>query len=288
MTQHEKERTMTDSALVPRDDNAGLMTFGQTELDPGDIKLPRIKLLQAQSGEVADSLGSVGDFYNTLTNENYGPTLGFLPILPFKQRIMLVREERKEEIDAALVAAELPPLADDAKGLVCRSFDMIRGNGDPGVLCGGDVAEGIPPCPLAVWDGRKPPFCSETYNVAAVTEDGSLIVLSFSKSSASVGKQLFSIIRMGGRQAKMFELASRSERGARGNYQVPLVRVAGPAAPELIREANDWAAQLRGARTLDVTPDDDDAAEPVVTSPVSTAGAQPSTGKGKSKADEPF
>lgn len=244
---------MTESTLpVPAQPaDTGLMTFGQTNLDPGDVIMPRVKLLQAQSEEISDATldVKVGDWFNTLTQIGYGPTLRFVPILPFKQRVFLVRSERIAVINAALTGAGLEPFEKDASGLKCRSYDMEQGQGSPGIACH--------ECPLSAWNGTEPPLCSETYNVAATSEEGELIVLSFQKSSARVGKQLFSMIRMRpGAQATVFEATSFSEKGSKGTYQVPRIRPIERAAPELIRQVMTWAQQLKGV-TLDVTPEDE-------------------------------
>lgn len=227
--------------------DSGLMSFGQTNLDPGDLIMPRVKLLQAQSTEVADGEGVVGDFYNTLTTINYGQSLRFVPISPFKQRIFLVRSEKRAVVNAALAGGGLDELGPDADGLRCRSYDMVMGTGSPGIACDA--------CPLSKWDDLTPPLCTETYNVAAATDEGELIVLSFSRSSARVGKQLFSMIRMrpGARQT-IFEAVSKAEKGKLGNYSVPTIKPVEMAPPELVRQVNTWASQLQGV-TIDVTPE---------------------------------
>jgi len=229
---------------------AGLMSFGQTRLDPGDLIMPRVKLLQAQSAEVADEAGVPGDFYNTLTSINYGSTLRFVPISPFKQRIFMVRSERRAAINAVLASGGLDEIPADADGLRCRSYDMEHGTGSPGIACD--------ECPLSKWDDNNPPFCTETYNVAASSEEGELIVLSFSRSSARTGKQLFSMIRMRpGARATVFEATSRAEKGKLGNFSVPIIKPVGPAAPELVRQVNLWATQLQGV-TINVNPESDE------------------------------
>lgn len=246
---------MTSENLpVPAEHGAGLMSFGQTRLDAGDLILPRIKLVQAQSQEVSDGLAQAGQFFNTLTNEVLDNVV-FVPIVPFKQRIMLVRGEKRPVINQALKAANLPEISSDFEGLACRSYDMEVGNGTPGIACGD--------CPLSQWDEQEPPLCSETYNVAGVSEYGDLLVLSFSKSSARQGKQLFSMIRvMPGAQGRLFTMTSKSERGKKGTYFAPVVTPGGPAPTELVRQVRTWASQLEGA-VLNVTPEDDEAAAPV-------------------------
>lgn len=239
--------TTDQTALVPQQESG--ITLGQQHVDAGDLILPRIKIVQNMSGEVADKKAAPGDFFNTLTGENLGAEFQFIPIITFKQRILLVRKERRDAISAAL-GLELS----EGDGLKCRSYDMIQGIGEPGIACG--------ECPLSQWDGNQPPLCSETYNVAALTVDGDLVILSMAKSGAKTGKRLFSMLRLqaGAPWAKTYKVATRQEKNDQGNFFVPDVSVvAGEVpAPELMKLAERWNRELGGRTTLDVTPDEDD------------------------------
>jgi hypothetical protein len=243
---------MNEQAMVPVPDNR--ITFGQTHLDPSDIVVPRVKVLQAMSAEVTDVEGAkVGDFYNTLTNELYGARLAFVPLMPFKQRILLVRAERRDRIEAAL-GAEIS----EGDGLKCRSFDMVHGQGEPGILC--------EQCPLSVWVGNVPPLCTETYNLAATSETGELIVLSFSKSGARTGKQLFSALRLTPvvPWTYLYSLTSKMVQNDQGRFAVPTFKREGATTSEQRDQALYWARQLDGM-TLNVAPDvavDESAEEP--------------------------
>lgn len=241
---------MTDSAMIPASDSG--ITLGQTHLDAGDLILPRVKVVQQMSAEAAEKKAEPGDFFNTLTGERYGNELTFIPILPFKQRVLLVRSERREKIEAAL-GADLS----EGDGLKCRSYDMIQGVGEPGIACG--------QCPLSQWgDGNVPPLCTETYNVSALTDDGDLIILSFSKSGAKTGKRLFSMLRLqsGAPWRRVYKATTTLTRNDQGNFFVPDVAVVGGEvpAPELLRLAETWNRTL-GGQVIDVTPDDDSAPE---------------------------
>lgn len=243
---------MTDLPAVPAAPDS-LMSFGQTQLRPQDLVIPRVKVAQAISREVADKQAEAGDFVNTLTGESYGPTLDILPILPFMQRVLLVRKERRDAIEDALGEK-----IGEQDGLLCRSFDMIHGIGVPGLLCETE-------CPLSQWrtdDGvNKPPLCTETYNVAAATTIGELVVIGMSKSGAKTGKRLFSVIRMSSPGAapwtRIISLKTRAERNDQGNFFVPDFQVSKERPDDgQIRDALSWARQLRGVQ-IDVTPDDE-------------------------------
>lgn len=252
---------MTESRELVPQQQAG-MTLGQQQLDPGDIVPPRVKIVQQMSAEAQggkDARAEPGEFWNTLTQANYGTEVSFIPILVFKQRIFLVRRERREKADAQLGAAGFTELS-EGDGLKCRSFDMFQGIGEPGIECD--------QCPLSRWtDGQTPPLCSETYNVAALTADtGELIILSFSKSSAKTGKRVFSMIRMSTAKpwSRVLHASTRQETNDLGTFFVPDVRLAGDQspAPELLRQAEFWNRELGGRQSIEVTPDEDEEVAP--------------------------
>lgn len=235
---------------------APALSFGQTSLDAGDFIPPRVKVVQQMSDEAAQKKASPGDFFNTLTGECYGESLRFIPIMPFKQRILLVRSDRRPQIEAVLGR----PLS-EGDGLKCRSFDMFKGIGDPGEDC--------PMCPLSQWGEatNTPPLCTETYNMAALTELGDLIILGFQKSSAKVGKRLFSMTRLsaGAPWTKTYVAKTHAEKNDKGNFFVPDITVEGPTPTELLAVAANWAQQLGGV-VIDVTAQADDEAPAMATS----------------------
>jgi hypothetical protein len=227
------------------------MSLGQTHLDASDLILPRIKVVQQMSAEANDERAKAGEFFDTLRGRALGTELRFIPLLPFKQRVFLVRDQKRVAAAIALEAAGLPTLS-EGDGLKCRSLNMFQGIGEPGILCN--------ECPLSKWtDGNTPPLCSETYNVAAMSELGEMMILSFSKSSAKTGKRLFSMLRMSGIDAlpwaRIYEAKTRKEKNDQGTFFVPDVTDTGEATPtELLAQARKWATVLEGA-PIDVTPE---------------------------------
>ena len=226
------------------------ITFGQEHLDATDFIPPRVKVVQAMSQEAVDGKAKVGEFFNTLTGENYGSVLRFIPLTTFKNRVLIVRPEKRDEINEVLTGAGLPASV-EGDGLQCRSLDMVQGTGTPGMDCA--------VCPLAEWRGPKiPPLCSESYNITAMNELGDLIILSFSKSAAKTGKKLISTMRM--RREKpwtsVFELSTRTEKNDRGSFAVPDFRQTADRTDDaLLRQAQTWLSVVTG-RVIDVTPDD--------------------------------
>lgn len=233
-----------------------VLTFGQSQLRPGDFIPPRVKIIQAQSQEVADGRASPGELWNTLTSENFGTQLEFLPLAIFMNRLLFARPERIDTINELLSDAGLPGLDPSANGLVCRSTDMLRGSGTPGIECAS--------CPLSVWRGSEPPLCGEVWNLAAMTELGDLVILSFSRSSAKVGKRVASMLRLsrGAPWSQYWQISTRQEKGRRGIYFVPEVqKISKRPNPDIVTWAASWAQQLGAMGPIDMTPVDEDEAE---------------------------
>jgi len=232
-------------AIEPYRANTGIQ-LGQTALEGTDFIPPRVKIVQAMSAEAnaEEEAAKVGDLLNTLTGENYGGKLRFVPLLPFKQRVFLIREERRAAVEAAYGS----PAPEGSSGLSCRSLDMVSGRGWPGINCEA--------CPLSRWGAdNTPPLCSETYNIAAMTELGDLVFLSFSKSSAKVGKRLFSMLRLRHDKpwARFHEITTHKTTNAKGTFAVPDVKATSDVTPpELLRVAEEWMRQLAGVQ-IDVT-----------------------------------
>lgn len=235
-------------SLVPTNNQ---IEVGATNLGAGDFIPPRVKVVQQMAKEAADKKAEAGDFYNTLTGQNYGPSLTVVPLFTFQNRVFITRAgDRKKEADAKLVAAGLEPLPADADGLMCRSVDTVVGNGDPGIRCAD--------CPLAQWEGRTgAPLCSETYNLVAITEEGDVVFIGMSKSSAKVGKRINSVLRMTTRSpwASMWKFTTTQESNTKGIFYVPdFTAHVEQTPPELMGEAARFARMFAGA-PIDVTED---------------------------------
>lgn len=239
-----------DTSLVPAP--AANLQLGQTTLQGNNLILPRVKIVQMMSDENAKGLAKAGDFYNTLTSESYGSEVKFLPLQPFMNRVLLVRDEKRVKAEKA---AKIK--FSEGDGLKCRSHDMVVGVGEPGGDC--------QTCPLAQWgEKNEAPLCSEVYNLAALTEYGDLVILQFQKSSAKAGRKLFSMLRFAGAGkapwARFMVAATHDETiKGKGTFAVPVVTVTQETPPtELIKQAQWWARELGAAGPLDVTPEDDD------------------------------
>lgn len=131
--------------------------------------VPRLKLMQALSPEVADGVAKDGDMVNSITKENYGTSLEFIPILAAKSRILW-----------------LPRI--DGGGIACSAPDGKHGsvNGDCTI------------CNRKSWQGKTPPECTGVLNFISLVlkKDAKpdLACVGFIKTSYVAGKSLLNIL----------------------------------------------------------------------------------------------
>jgi hypothetical protein len=146
-------------------------SWGDTEIQAGDLKTPRIVVLNGMSEAVGDGLGKPGEFFNLGTGRALGTQMHFIPLGYFSGRLYFKDRE-----------------------LVCRSTD--RTHGDPG----GVDAHGKPTtlcmsCVYSKWNYKTPPECDVVYNypVLIMTKDNSqpqVAFLSFRGTANDAARQL--------------------------------------------------------------------------------------------------
>jgi hypothetical protein len=196
-----------------------------------DLIMPKVKISQGLSKTnmvFAQSRGKegvgMGSWYHTTTNRNLGETLYFIPVDMRKSR----------------------SLFEQGKGLVCRSFDLVHGEGDPGILCEGTLEElntvpsGERGCSYRLWtqgaDGRRvPPPCQETYNFPGLIvidpenpEETELLTAMLQLRSTGTGaaKAINTNVQSYGGgvwHSVVVEIAIESQHNTRGPFFVPVV-----------------------------------------------------------------
>lgn len=142
------------------------------ELDSSDIIVPRITVLQGLSPEVSQGLGTPGNFFIQGLNMVMGKQIEFVVLMRNKTRIRWV------------------PI-NEGGGILCRSFDSKKGEGNPG----GDCAA----CPLKEWSGATAPACDVYENVIVRlrgSDDMIPMVLSGSRTKLKPIKQLNTLLMM--------------------------------------------------------------------------------------------
>lgn len=149
-------------AVEPVSARGGAIALPQVDLsrqlDASDFILPKLQLVQAMSKTntlAAATRGTqgvpMGNWYHSSSNRNLGDVVYFVPVDMRKARSYFKTGE----------------------GLLCRSFDMLHGEGDPGIECEGTFEERhtLPEaqrgCPLRLFPPKGTPGgppCGESYN----------------------------------------------------------------------------------------------------------------------------
>lgn len=135
-----------------------------------DILIPRVKLLQAGSPEVNDLGLEPGHFCNSITKEDYGTEIVFVPIALYKTRIYF----------------------DEDNQIVCSSEDFENPRSEI-EDCGPTCAE----CPRKDWNEKaktqkeKQPDCDMFYNFPSLLAGrNEPMALSFSATKLRTAKEL--------------------------------------------------------------------------------------------------
>lgn len=127
-------------------DNRGFEEVGQK-----DIKIPMLRICQSMSPYRQKSDPKYvqdleeGQYFNTITKQNYGSKILVVPLMMFHTRLRFGK---------------------DGQGLLCRAMTGLIGVGDPG----GDCAK----CSMSQWlttpraDGSRRPECDQYKNYACV------------------------------------------------------------------------------------------------------------------------
>jgi hypothetical protein len=236
----------------------GVPPMGLENFSREDITLPRLGLCQALSPQCSESDPKYidglrpGNFFNSITRENYGKTVQLVPLLFYKTRILF------------------GPM-DEGGGLRCQAPDNMIGVGEPGGTC--------IKCPLSQFqkDGSKPE-CLQFFNYAAlVVRDGNvspegLLVTSFKSSALKVAKDWNAFIRIRNLDifAGVYEFASVERKNDIGRWFEPVVTPAGNVSREVYEAAKMAYAAVGDLNrqgklrhdVADLNPAVSDAAEP--------------------------
>ena len=169
--------------------------YGFEGIGREDIALPRIKLLQAGSDEIASSNVSPGEWLNTLSGQSYGTQFEFIPISVWKSRTLFAKNR------------------DDSP--ICRSADGFISV--DGYRC-------MTECPhdrAWEWKDSIPPLCAQAYNYLILpVEDPFPALISLMKTSLKTGKALNTLLMAARCPAWywVYEFYSIRESNQKGTY----------------------------------------------------------------------
>lgn len=225
------------------------------QLDIGDMVVPKIRISQAMSKTntlFAQTRGregiGMGSWYHTTGNKELGQTIYFVPVDMRKSRAMFAA----------------------GQGLICRSFDLLQGEGDPGILCEGTQEERLTVprdqrgCAYRLWDRDKtpnaPPPCGVTYNYPGLVivdidnpEKSPLLqgMLQLRSSSTGAAKEMNTVVmtEAGGIwHDTIFELTIEPKTNAKGTFFVPVAklhdRTDEPEYARILKRAEGFARSM--------------------------------------------
>lgn len=233
------------------------------KIDAGDLIMPKLRLSQAMSKAntlFATSKGTagvgMGSWYVSSSGQNLGDTVYFIPVDMRKSRAMFVQ----------------------GQGLMCRSFDLLQGEGDPGIACEGTyeerltVPEAHRGCPLRLWNDKTPPKCGVTYNYPGyVIEDIEnpastkmiQVILQLRSASTVHAKTINTFVMNEGGgvwQDVILELGVEAKSNMKGTFYVPVVdffdNTSAPEFARIKRRADAMARQM-GSQGLRASIEDD-------------------------------
>lgn len=235
---------------------------GFEEVGQGDIKIPRLALAQALSPQLDETEPNhipgleKGDFFNTVTGQNFGPSVKFVPLLKFSNRIFF-RDKKK------------------GGGIICRSDDMKHGSIERGTYEDGIYGGDCSTCPMARFGTAKNgegkgTACSEFKNfpVLIVQESGlvdpaSLVIASMKSSALDAAKDLIGKARarrLANNQpapmyAGIYKMVNKPKKYTEGTTLVPIIDNAGWVASgdkQTVKATFDFMHELREQGRLKV------------------------------------
>ena len=198
-----------------------------------DILMPRVAVLQGLSELVTEGKGVMGDLADSLSGENFGKEITFIPLFLFKTRVAFKTGE----------------------GLV-----MMSRNGMTITQASDEYKDRIgQPCddvPEAQWNGTEPPLLSKVFNFPSVIvgKEGEMpICITFLRTGMKAGKILTSLIARSAEDtfARKYKLSTRDEKNDKGTYAVPVIELVGVCSDDEYAAAKKWYSMLR-SKTIDV------------------------------------
>lgn len=209
--------TMADAPAFLK--HAQAETVGLNNMGRGDITMPRLAMCQSNTPQrkkadpkYIEGL-SEGDYFNTVTGENHGGRLLFVPVHFYKSRILF------KDLD-------------EGGGILCQAPNALEGQGEPG----GECAR----CPMAQFSKDERPACHLFMNWFIVVMDtlkdrptiDKMIVLSFKSTGLKAAKDLNSLMRQRKAAgynsfASVMELTSVPQKNQYGEFYVPVMKPAG-------------------------------------------------------------
>lgn len=222
-----------EEGTSPNDETSLALTSPQTSMsaysntpmiDTSDVFIPKLRLAQALTAEVTNGTAKSGQWVISGEDPMAKPVI-----------VPLLMNRRRELRDP-----------DENRQIMCRSFDSVKGVGNPG----GDCAT----CPMAKWTegkkgkGNSAPQCNFIYSyVVYVVDLDQVVILEFSRTSIAAGKMLNTIIMQKGLGKFAVQLSSNSAKNGRGQtFYSPVINGA-KVTDKVMKIAKDKSDDMFGA-----------------------------------------
>ena len=216
------------------------------EVGTTDLIMPKLKICQAMSKVSREGIPQ-GNYYHSTLNEDLGKTIRIIPVDMRKNRSLFKQ----------------------GTGILCRSFDMLQGEGNPGILCEGTpeeratLPEKARGCPLRLWTkdeetGRNiPPQCSINYNYPVLIldpedpEDGPTkrAIISFRGTGAAIAKAINTMVTEQDLywNEAVIKLSTEEKSNAKGTFFVPTATFVGNSKGMAAERAKRFASTINAA-----------------------------------------
>lgn len=246
MTTEALAETPSAEELAKRDE--ALVSGALANIDAGELQLPRLKVGQQGTTEVADGKAKSGDFINSVTGKSYGDETEFITVYYYKGRLF----------------------ADDASGQTYSAHDQdVAPDNWPDQFAGKPFKD-IPEAeeqhkarandPDDDFQWGSGPEIQTTHNFIGFIPGEALPVrLSLKGTSTPAADKIKTLMNFAGKSpwASSVKLATKLK-GDKQPYYVVTATLGEQSTPDLIAQAQDLAQQVQDAEKITSADGDED------------------------------
>lgn len=230
---------------------------GTEALSSNALSPPRLKLIQALSPELEEISGlKPGDFFNNVSQENYGPIVRIIPAYLTEAYFLFT-----------------PRVPGVSGGLLARAIDGVHWSPPDGIfevkvdkkgtMATWKTRKTVLESGLAEWgtqdpsDKNSPPAATHAINCVVLLPeimDAGPMVLSFVRSALKTGKKFAGNLAMSRVPAfgRVFELTSLKVEGPSGPYYEPRLKATGFVADQNVYKVAEGTYEAAKAQGVDV------------------------------------
>lgn len=207
--------------VAPADDPEQFVVPGMENVQPGELKVPLLKLVQSTS-RIDGAAEHMGEWHNSVTGEfEANPELLMIGIA--KGRVMFPATYNADNKPLCGSNDNIEP-REEYRGVEIKAVNVDE-HGDPVV-----VSITIPPkcaeCPFSQWGEKTPPRCQEVATFAGMQKEGMPVLIQVKSTGMKNVSSLKTMIATNGIR-KAIRLASVQEKNETGIFYVPVFLLGG-------------------------------------------------------------